>query len=132
MEEKVVRKGIIKLLCLLLDRTSTDLLLMSLKLLIQLSVYKEHIDKMVSNLKFNYFKIYSEFGKYLLFKFCKIVMNYLKYLNHTICFSILLKLLKTYYFIYLIKLYLHIKYIHIIFEFLYLYGFFMPFSKMST
>lgn len=48
MEEKVVRKGIIKLLCLLLDRTSTDLLLMSLKLLIQLSVYKEHIDKMVS------------------------------------------------------------------------------------
>lgn len=50
LEEKVVRKGIIKLLCLLLDRTSTDLLLMSLKLLIQLSVYKEHIDKMVSNL----------------------------------------------------------------------------------
>ncbi|KAL5237021.1 hypothetical protein ACI65C_004431 [Semiaphis heraclei] len=46
MEEKVVRKGIIKLLCLLLDRTSTDLLLISLKLLIQLSVYKEHIDKM--------------------------------------------------------------------------------------
>lgn len=48
MEEKVVRKGIIKLLCLLLDRTSTDLLLMSIKLLIQLSVYKEHVDKMVS------------------------------------------------------------------------------------
>lgn len=48
MEEKVVRKGIIKLLCLLLDRTSTDLLLISIKLLIQLSVYKEHVDKMVS------------------------------------------------------------------------------------
>lgn len=48
LEEKVVRKGIIKLLCLLLDRTSTDLLLMSIKLLIQLSVYKEHVDKMVS------------------------------------------------------------------------------------
>lgn len=48
MEEKVVRKGVIKLLCLLLDRTSTDLLLISIKLLIQLSVYKEHIDKMVS------------------------------------------------------------------------------------
>jgi len=48
MEEKVVRKGIIKLLCLLLDRTSTDLLLMTIKLLIQLSVYKEYVDKMVS------------------------------------------------------------------------------------
>lgn len=48
LEEKVVRKGIIKSLCLLLDRTSTDLLLMSIKLLIQLSVYKEHVDKMVS------------------------------------------------------------------------------------
>lgn len=47
LEEKVVRKGILKLLCLLLDRTSTDLLLISLKLLIQLSVYKENIDKMV-------------------------------------------------------------------------------------
>lgn len=47
LEEKVVRKGIIKLLCLLLDRTSTDLLLISIKLLIQLSVYKEHIDRMV-------------------------------------------------------------------------------------
>lgn len=47
MEEKVVRKGIIKLLCLLLERTSTDLLLMSIKLLIQLSLYKEHVDKMV-------------------------------------------------------------------------------------
>ncbi|VVC44119.1 Hypothetical protein CINCED_3A013231 [Cinara cedri] len=46
MEEKVVRKGIIKLLCLLLDRTSIDLLLISLKLLIQMSVYKEHVDKM--------------------------------------------------------------------------------------
>lgn len=56
MEEKVVRKGIIKLLCLLLDRTSTDLLLMSIKLLIQLSVYKEHVDKMVS-LIFSFFKI---------------------------------------------------------------------------
>lgn len=48
MEEKVVRKGIIKLLCLLLDRTSTDLLLISIKLLIKLSVYREHVDKMVS------------------------------------------------------------------------------------
>lgn len=48
IEEKVVRKGIIKLLCLLLDRTSTDLLLISIKLLIQLSVYKEYVDKMVS------------------------------------------------------------------------------------
>lgn len=47
LEEKVVRKGIIKYLCLLLDRTSSDLLLMSIKLLIQLSVYKEHVDKMV-------------------------------------------------------------------------------------
>lgn len=50
MEEKVVRKGIIKYLCLLLDRTSIDLLLISMKLLIKLSVYKEHIDKMVSSI----------------------------------------------------------------------------------
>lgn len=49
MEEKVVRKGIIKLLCQILERTSTDLLLVSIKLLIQLSIYKEHIEKMVNN-----------------------------------------------------------------------------------
>lgn len=54
MEEKVVRKGIIKYLCLLMDRTSTDLLLVSIKLLIQLSVYKEHIDKMVSLILLKY------------------------------------------------------------------------------
>lgn len=58
MEEKVVRKGIIKLLCLLLDRTSTDLLLMSIKLLIQLSVYKEHVEKMVS-ITFDYNNLYT-------------------------------------------------------------------------
>lgn len=68
MEEKVVRKGIIKLLCLLLDRTSTDLLLMTIKLLIQLSVYKEHVDKMASltfSKLFIIFYIFCEFQIYV-------------------------------------------------------------------